>query len=179
MNTKRTLCALVAVFVMAVGSTSYSTDLVLNNAPAKVLFNPGGGCTQAIIDEITNAESEILVQAYFFTARPIAKALVEAHKRGVDVQVIIDERKSRTQGSQATFLANQKVPTYIDGEHPSAHNKVMIIDGKTVITGSFDFTIQAEINAENLLIIKCSKLAKLYLENWVAHGEDSTVLAPE
>lgn len=179
MDTKRTLGALVALFVLAVGSTSYTADLMINNAPVKVLFNPGGRCTEAIIEEINSAEKEILVQAYSFTARPIAKALVEAHKRGVDVHVIIDERKSKTRGSQATFLANQSIPTYIDGEHPRAHNKVIIIDGKTVITGSFDFTIQAETNAENLLIIKCSKLAKLYIKNWMAHGEDSPLLTPE
>ena len=111
MNTKRTLSALVALFVLAVGGTSYSADLVINNAQTKVLFNPGGRCTEAVIEEINNAKTEILVQAYSFTARPIAKALVEAHKRGVDVHVIIDERKGKTQGSQATFLVNQKIPT--------------------------------------------------------------------
>ncbi|MGO9571367.1 MAG: phospholipase D family protein [Desulfomonilaceae bacterium] len=179
MDAKRTLGALVVLFVLAGGSTSYTADLVINNAPAKVLFNPGGRCTEAIIEEINSAETEILVQAYSFTSRPIANALVEAHKRGVDVHVIIDERKSTTRGSQATFLAHHEIPTYIDGEHPPAHNKVIIIDGKTVITGSFDLTSQAEISAENLLIIKCSKLAKLYAENWMAHGEDSPVLAPE
>ena len=180
MNAERFRSVLCISFVLAIICTNLeAAELIINNAPVKVLFNPGGRCTEVIIEEINNAKTEILVQAYSFTARPIAKALVEAHKRGVDVHVIIDERKGKTQGSQATFLVNQKIPTYIDGEQPRAHNKVIIIDGKTVITGSFDFTTQAEISAENLLIIKCSKLAKLYMENWMAHGEDSPVLAPE
>lgn len=180
MNAKRFRSVLCISFVLVITCTSLqASELIINNAPVKVLFNPGGRCTEAIIEEINSAKTEILMQTYDFTSVPIAAALVEAHKRGVEVRVIIDERKSETQESQATFLANQKIPIYIDREHPSAHNKVVIIDGKTVITGSFDFTLQAEMNAENLLIIKCSKLAKLYVGNWVAHGEESTVLAPE
>jgi phosphatidylserine/phosphatidylglycerophosphate/cardiolipin synthase-like enzyme len=179
-NTKRTLSALVALFVLAVGSTSYSADLVLNNAPVKVLFNPGGRCADAVIEEINNAKTEILVQAYDFTSVPIAEALVEAHNRGVGVQVIIDERKSKTRGSQSTFLANQKVPTYIDGEHQYAQNKVMLLDGTTVITGSFNFTKAAEgKNEENLLIIKSGELAKLYIDNWNDHRQHSEVLEPQ
>lgn len=51
-----------------------------------------------------------------------------------------------------------------------AHNKVMVIDGQTVVTGSFNFTKAAEENnAENLLIIRDLGLAKLYMENWERH----------
>jgi len=170
---------LVALSVLAVGATSYSKDLVLNNAPIKVLFSPGGGCTQAIIEKIDNAKSEILVQAYAFTSVPIAKALLEAHKRGVKVETIIDKGSSERQYTSATFLANQKISTYVDGEHAIAHNKIIIIDGTTVITGSFNFTKAAEDeNAENLLIIESPELAKLYIDNWNDHKQHSEVLAP-
>lgn len=180
MHTKRILGALVALFVLAVGSTSYTADLVINNAPVKVLFNPGGRCADAVIEEINNAKTEILVQAYDFTSVPIAEALVEAHKRGVFVQVIIDERKSKNRGSQSTFLANQKIPTFTDGAHSIAHNKVMLLDGRTLITGSFNFTKAAEgKNAENLLIIKSGELARLYIDNWNDHRQHSEVLAPQ
>jgi phosphatidylserine/phosphatidylglycerophosphate/cardiolipin synthase-like enzyme len=55
----------------------------------------------------------------------------------------------------------------IDSAHAIAHNKVMILDGKTVITGSFNFTKAAEEkNAENLLTIKDKDLAGKYIENW-------------
>jgi phosphatidylserine/phosphatidylglycerophosphate/cardiolipin synthase-like enzyme len=59
----------------------YSSDLTLNNTPFSVYFSPNGGCTDAIVKEIGNAKSEILVQAYSFTSTPIAKSLLEAHKR--------------------------------------------------------------------------------------------------
>jgi phosphatidylserine/phosphatidylglycerophosphate/cardiolipin synthase-like enzyme len=103
-----------------------------------------------------------LVQAYSFTSTPIAKALLEAHKRGVDVEVILDKSQKTHNYSSATFLANSNIPTFIDSIHAIAHNKIMIIDGKIVITGSFNFTKSAESkNAENLLILQSPELAKI------------------
>ena len=62
----------------------------------------------------------------------------------------------------------------IDGKHAIAHNKIIIIDGQTVITGSFNFTNQAEDhNAENLLVIRDHGLAQRYLANWHDHEAHS------
>lgn len=163
----------------AICTASYAADLVLNNVPVKVYFSPGGGCTQAIIDEINNAKTEILVQAYSFTSAPIAKALLEGHKRGVKVEAILDRSQRTANYSSASFLANSRIPTFIDAAHAIAHNKIMIIDGTTVIGGSFNFTKSAEEkNAENLLIIQSEEVAKLYKGNWDAHRQHSEVLAP-
>jgi phosphatidylserine/phosphatidylglycerophosphate/cardiolipin synthase-like enzyme len=152
---------------------SHATNLTLN-APTQVYFSPNGGTTQAIIKEINDAKSEILVQAYSFTSSTIAKALVDAHKRGVKVEAILDKSQRKEGYTEATFLTNMKIPTYIDSKHAIAHNKVMVIDKATVITGSFNFTKAAEDrNAENLLIIKSKDLAKLYLDNWGEHREHS------
>ena len=59
--------------------------------PIEIFFSPNGGCTEAVVKEINAAKTEILVQAYSFTSVPIAKALVDAHKRGVKIQVILDK----------------------------------------------------------------------------------------
>jgi phosphatidylserine/phosphatidylglycerophosphate/cardiolipin synthase-like enzyme len=100
------------------------------------------------------------VQAYSFTSASIAKALLEAHERGVQVQVILDKSQGTEKYSSADFLANQGVPTMIDANHAIAHNKIIIIDGETVITGSFNFTKAAqEKNAEKVLIIRDKALA--------------------
>ena len=150
-----------------------------SNAHISVYFSPNGGCAAAIINEINNAKSEILVQAYSFTSAPIAKSLVDAHKRGVKVVVILDKSQRTAQYTSASFLANSKIPTFIDDSHAIAHNKIMIIDGTTVITGSFNFTKAAEEkNAENLLIIKSEELAKKYLENWKNHKDHSEPYEP-
>ncbi|MGD0653102.1 MAG: phospholipase D family protein [Thermoguttaceae bacterium] len=144
--------------------------------PIEVYFSPKGGCTEAAVREIDAAKSSILVQAYSFTSAPIAKALVEAHKRNVKIQVILDKSQRTEKYSSATFLKNSGIPTYIDDKHAIAHNKIMVIDGAVVITGSFNFTKQAEnSNAENLLIIHSADLAGKYTENWQTHFKHSEV----
>jgi phosphatidylserine/phosphatidylglycerophosphate/cardiolipin synthase-like enzyme len=149
----------------------HATDLILpKDTPIQVYFSPDGGCTSAIKKALGQARQEILVQAYSFTSAPIAKALLEAHKRGVNVQVILDKSQRSHKYSSATFLKNSHIPTYIDSKHAIAHNKIMIIDREIVITGSFNFTKAAEEkNAENLLIIRDKALAKVYIENWETH----------
>jgi phosphatidylserine/phosphatidylglycerophosphate/cardiolipin synthase-like enzyme len=154
--------------------SSHATDLTLNNTPAQIYFSPKGGCTEAIFRQISNAKSEILFQAYSFTSAPIAKALINAHKRGVKVEAILDKSQRTEKYTSATFLVNSGIPTLIDDRHAIAHNKVIIIDRETVITGSFNFSKAAEEkNAENLLIIRNKDLALIYLENWNKHKEHS------
>jgi phosphatidylserine/phosphatidylglycerophosphate/cardiolipin synthase-like enzyme len=140
----------------------------------EVYFSPNGECTHAIIRELNKAQNTVLVQAYSFTSAPIAKALLEAHKRGVRVEVILDKSQRTQSYSSATFLFNVGIPVKSDAQHSIAHNKVMIIDAETVITGSFNFTKAAEeSNAENLLIIRNKRLASLYTKNWKEHADHS------
>ena len=120
-----------------------------------VFFSPKGGATDTIVQELSRSKKEILVQAYSFTSAPIAKALVDAHKRGVKVTVVLDKSQRSEKYSSADFVNNAGILTYIDDKHTIAHNKIMIIDQAVVITGSFNFTKAAEEkNAENLLVIK-------------------------
>jgi hypothetical protein len=71
-------------------------------------------------------------------------------------------------------MVNMGIPTKIDAQHAIAHNKVMVIDGQTVITGSFNFTKAAEENnAENLLVIRSPELAAKYAANWKVHADHS------
>jgi phosphatidylserine/phosphatidylglycerophosphate/cardiolipin synthase-like enzyme len=66
------------------------------------------------------------------------------------------------------------VPTTVDADHAISHNKVIIIDGETVLTGSFKFTKAAqEKNAENVLIIRDKALAAQCTQNWEAHRQHS------
>jgi phosphatidylserine/phosphatidylglycerophosphate/cardiolipin synthase-like enzyme len=158
----------------SLSTTSQATDLTLNNTTAQIYFSPGGGCTEAIINQIDKAKSEILIQAYSFTSVPIAKALLNAYKRRVKVEAILDKSQRKEKYTSATFLVNSGIPTYIDDKHAIAHNKIMIIDKETVITGSFNFTKAAEEkNAENLLIIRNKELAKIYTGNWYKHKDHS------
>lgn len=140
----------------------------------EVCFTPGGSCTEAIVKEIVAARKTILVQAYSFTSPTIAEALVKAKARGVDVRVILDKSQRTEKYSGATFLANGGVTVLIDDKHAIAHNKVMVLDDKVVITGSFNFTKAAqERNAENLLVLRYKTLAARYTENWRKHAAHS------
>ena len=92
------------------------------------------------------------------------------------MEVILDKSQRTDQYSSATFLYNSGIPVKIDAVHVIAHNKIMIIDGETVITGSFNFTKAAEEkNAENLLVIRDKKLAEQYIRNWQEHERHSEV----
>jgi len=165
---------LVILNVLTLALVVNATDLNLNNAPVQVCFSPKGECTSLIVNVIKNAKSEILVQAYSFTSVAIAKALVDCKKRGIRVEAVLDKSQRSTKYTSATFLANTGIPTFIDSRHAIAHNKVMIIDKESVITGSFNFTKAAEEKkAENLLIIKSKELAGIYLKNWQSHKEHS------
>lgn len=138
----------------------------------QVCFTPGQDCTGLVVSEIDGAHSTIRVQAYSFTSTPILSALKRAEQRGVDVRVIVDKtsagkQKSGSTYTAATYLSNAHVPVWVDTTVAIAHNKVMVIDGSTVITGSFNFTASAQNrNAENLLVIQDAELARLYAENW-------------
>ena len=73
-------------------------------------------------------------------------------------------------------LTNLGIPVKIDAVHAIAHNKIVIIDGEAVITGSFNFTGAAEENnAENLLVIHDRKLAERYTRNWKEDAQHSEI----
>jgi phosphatidylserine/phosphatidylglycerophosphate/cardiolipin synthase-like enzyme len=92
--------------------------------------------------------------------------------------VILDKSQKTEKYSSADFVAHAGIKVLIDDKHKIAHNKIMIIDSEIVITGSFNFTKSAEEgNAENLLIINSSDLAKKYIENWKKHEEHSELYA--
>ena len=146
----------------------------------RVYFSPHGGCTEAVVRAVHEARKQILVEAYSFTSEPIAVALIEAEKRGVDVEVILDKSQEQARGTEADLISENGIPTYIDSAYRIAHDKVMIIDGSRVITGSFNFTKSAEVyNAENLLVISNDPpLADQYKQSWNKHLAQSHPFHP-
>ena len=165
----------IAVLLVALTSSAGSgADATARSPRWNAYFSPHGGCTEAVVDTLVKARSTVLVQAYSFTSAPIAKALVEAHRRGVKIEAVLDRSQKTEKYSSATFLRNSGIPTFIDARHAIAHNKVIVVDGQVVITGSFNFTKAAEENnAENLLVILDPELAAKYAQNWVVHRQHS------
>lgn len=167
MRQRHSVILLLLVALIATSSPSAISEAADRWA---VCFTPPENCTDRINETIREARRSIHVQAYSFTSAPIAKALLQAHKRGVRVEVILDKSNRKDKYSTADFLSNQGIPAFIDDAHAIAHNKVMIIDGEIVITGSFNFTKAAEErNAENVLLVRDKMLADRYLANWEIH----------
>ena len=140
-----------------------------------VFFSPNGGAGAAVVAAINSAKSTLDVQAYLLSTKDIISPIAKAHTRGVKVRVVMDADNAADQYSGATYLANAGVPVSLDSEHKEAHDKVMLIDGKTIVTGSFNFTRAAdEQNAENLLVIEAKpKLFAAYKKNFETHLKHS------
>jgi len=128
-------------------------------------FSPRGMCAGHLLREIGQAKEELLVAVYAFTSDELAGALVQAKKRGVAVQVVLDrEFDSRTEKSKGKFLEGQKIPVRrVSGLKPNSpdtdaglmHQKFVVIDRKNLFTGSYNWTRSAEnLNDENLLLFR-------------------------
>jgi phosphatidylserine/phosphatidylglycerophosphate/cardiolipin synthase-like enzyme len=158
----------------AVVPESPSVPVSVPMTQIRAYFTPGHTVETAITDEIDAAQNTIRVQAYSFTNPLIVQALADARLRGVDVIVVLD-KSNRTQRSSVAELAQRAgIPTLIDDRHAIAHNKIMIIDDRIVITGSYNFSRAAEkSNAENLVIIESAPIARKYQQNWQKHHQHS------
>lgn len=134
-----------------------------------VCFTPGENCEDRVVQIIGEAKKQILIQAYGFTSTPILSAVKAAHDRGVEIMVILDKSNDRGHYSAATYLTNADIPVWIDLTPGIAHNKVMVVDHQTVITGSYNFTKSALMrNAENLLVVFNAPVAHRFEDNWNA-----------
>lgn len=177
MNGRRTFALTLSVLLslFACFRLVQAADLVFpRDTPAQVYFSPRGGAQDALVAEIGKAKESIFVQAYSFTSESIVTALIQAHQRGVKVEIILDKSQRADKRSGTAAVREAGIHTLIDSRHAIAHNKIMVIDQDTVVTGSFNFTKSAEEkNAENILVIRSTELAKLYLENWKRHREHS------
>lgn len=136
-------------------------------ADVSVCFTPGNRCDERLINEINSAKHTIDVQAYQLTSPLIEIALANASQLGVKVVVILDKSQLRGKYPSAIYFRNMGVPTWIDNKVRIAHNKVMIIDGKEVITGSYNYSKAAQYsNAENMVIIHSTEIAAQYQKNF-------------
>lgn len=176
---RRIYCLLVGLAFS--GPALASEPLTLSaQGQMQVAFTPGDDAGALIVAAIAKAKRQVLVQTFSFTHKDIAEALIAARRRGIDVQVLADpDQAEKTATSLIDHLAENGVSIYMDGQHASAHNKIMVLDagqsGATVITGSFNFTHAAQYrNAENVLLLRGNPLlADAYAANWRRHRTHS------
>jgi phosphatidylserine/phosphatidylglycerophosphate/cardiolipin synthase-like enzyme len=169
-----------SIFALALGSVRVRPALA---AQIEVCFSPPlpGGCdpNAALVSAIASARRSILVQAYEITPGPLVTALIEAHRRGVDVRAIVDykqftDRRNHDDAFAVQQLSAAGIPVLLDRPPGLMHNKVMIIDDQVVVTGSFNYTYSAEHrNVENLLVIRDPALAAQYVQHWKSRAVES------
>jgi phosphatidylserine/phosphatidylglycerophosphate/cardiolipin synthase-like enzyme len=140
-------------------------SLIIDGITIETSFSPDDGTAAQIIAAIQNAEESVYFMAFSFTSDPIAEALIEQAKAGVEVAGVFEESQyySNT-GTEFDNLRNAGLNVYLDGNERNMHHKVFIIDGEIVIIGSYNFSRSAEErNDENTLIVYSPELAAQYL----------------
>lgn len=132
-------------------------------------FTPPSNCANLITNVINQAKNTIHMQAYGLTHPEIINSLIKANERGVKVRILLDRSNLTQKYSKIEELKQTGIEVGIDRVSGIAHNKIIIADLYTVVTGSFNFTVSAaKRNVENVLIIQDSNIAHSYLQNWLA-----------
>ncbi|MGE0968620.1 phospholipase D family protein (plasmid) [Klebsiella sp. WOUb02] len=141
-------------------------------------FSPEGTGLQLVLKTIMTAQLDIRLMGYSFTSPEVVRALVQAHRRGVDVKVVLDDKGNRNRSGQAAMntLVNAGIPVRTNSRYAILHDKVLIVDGRTVETGSMNFTRSgATRNSENVLVIRdMPALAQQYLAHWQSRWDSGT-----
>ena len=148
-------------------------------ADVTVCFTASEPCLGRILAALDAARSDIRVQAYAFTSRPILAALIAAERRGVDVRLLLDASALRDRGGRAATAAAAGLPVLVDAPDGLAHIKAIIIDGHLVIGGSYNYTRAAERrNVEDVTFIESGPVAAAFLRDWNARAAVATPFVP-
>lgn len=135
--------------------------------PVEVYFSPEGGAEERLLARLEAAQHSINFLAFSYTSQPIAAAMADAVRRGVRVQGVMEAKNAAGLGAQLGTLRNGGADVLEDGNCYALHHKVIVIDERTVITGSYNFTGSAEhSNDENMIIVDDANLARAYLDEF-------------
>ncbi len=125
-----------------------------------------------IINYINNAKKEILVVAYTLSSKKIINALNNIYKKGVKVKILLDGKNIRNKLYVLNKIMNLNIPIKINFNYNIMHNKFLVIDGKSVETGSYNYTFSANsLNAENIIYLNdmpniANKYKREFLKLW-------------
>ena len=172
---------LVAFWASALCQSAAAEPALREQGSLQAVFAPWEDIDAAVIEVISAARKQVLVQAYLLTSKKIATTLVAAHRRGIDVRVLVDAGQlEKVPSSAAPELVAAGIAVWLETKYQNAHNKIIVVDpdmqSATVVTGSFNFTWTAQHkNAENILIARNNPtLAARYAQNWERHRLEAT-----
>ncbi len=153
------MLAVVAVIVLISGIAAAEGCFVSTNfaSPSDNDF-----IQDAILDELHSARY-IDIAMYSFTNEMLADELIEAHERGAFIVILADDKQATVSGSQLQRLANSGITVLVDASSTVFNHKFVIIDMQTVITGSYNWSANANNdNFDNAVVISCLVVAEAY-----------------
>ncbi len=162
------------------GPTSTSTldqqSLTVGGSPVQVLFAAEDDVADHLVPLIEEARESLRIMAFSFTHDEMGLAVLARARAGVEVRAIFETRGSETEYSEMPRLYCAGVPVRQDGNPGTFHHKVLVIDGRTVVTGSFNFTQNAdESNDENVVIVTNAQIAAEYLREFERRWAEGSV----
>lgn len=173
MRSRCVVLALLAVFLVVTAGQTVSGSVAVHFSP---------GIREHIIPLLDGAQESVDLAVYAFTDSDLASAVVRAHQRGVKVRVVMDARHSANRDSLDEFLAGRGVELGLDrgqGKKGMMHHKFAVIDGATVVAGSFDWTANAEEkNHADALIISEAGAAALYAAEFQRLWDEAQMIDP-
>lgn len=134
---------------------------------SRVCFSRPERCDTIIAEVLATAKQYVYVAVYSLTSDSLADALIELKDRGVEVKVVIEEQQANVRGSEYNRLRSAGLDVRVDGNSGLMHHKFVVIDDRVVITGSYNWSMAAENeNDENLVVIHGEEVAKLYRDEF-------------
>ena len=151
--------------VKAVGAAAEDTSL--STPVHEAYFSPGDACRRRISSFIGSAASRLDICVFTITDNDIAARIEEVHRRRVEVRIITDDDKSNDRGSDVDKLAGVGVPVRVDQTEAHMHHKFAIVDGKQVLTGSYNWTRSAALhNEENIVVTNAPELVTAFVRQF-------------
>lgn len=139
----------------------------IHGTPVQVLFGPEDDVIAWLVPLVEQAQNNIRFMAFAFTDDTLGEALVERSQAGVDVRGIFETRGSETEFSEMGYLLCEGIRIRQDGNPGTFHHKVIVVDDRYILTGSFNFSNNANTkNDENALMIANPEIARQYLEEF-------------
>jgi phosphatidylserine/phosphatidylglycerophosphate/cardiolipin synthase-like enzyme len=154
---------------------------VASEGRLEVAFSPNGGGQALVLKTIAAARQEIHMLAYSFTSAQVTQALLAALKRGVIIQLVVDQNHNFSQDSSGkaraalSTLASGGADVRTTQAFAIHHDKVVIVDRRHVQLGSFNYSASAESrNSENVLVNWDNPaLASIYLQHFTRNYAQS------
>lgn len=140
-------------------------------------FSPGKDCERKIIQLIKNARRTIKVCVFTISNDKISHALIEAHKKNIEVLICSDNHKSQDLGSDIEQMARLGIPVKLDQSENHMHHKFAIFDDEVLLNGSFNWTRSAsQYNDENIIVSNDRKLIHQFNREFLALWEKCKTL---